>query len=68
MTARGASRITDPLVHHGRHFGRTIHALCNLDALIKNGLLRMGELADDPEESFTAQYVFFFSFSHLGDI
>lgn len=52
---RKKPRVTDPLVHHGRHFGRTIHALCNVDALIKNGLLRMGELADEPEETFTAQ-------------
>jgi hypothetical protein len=46
-------RHTDPLVHHGRHFGRTVHSLCNVSALITNGLLRLGELADEPEESFT---------------
>ena len=45
---------SDPLVGHGRHFGRTVHALCNVNALITNGLLRLGELADEPEESFTA--------------
>ncbi|KAH7913392.1 hypothetical protein BJ138DRAFT_1002389 [Hygrophoropsis aurantiaca] len=45
----------DPLVHHGRHFGRTVHALCNVQALITNGILRLGELADEPEESFTAE-------------
>ncbi|KAG2136732.1 hypothetical protein DEU56DRAFT_871520 [Suillus clintonianus] len=38
---------TDPLVHYGRHFGRT--------ALLTNGILRMGELADTPEENFTAE-------------
>ncbi|KJA21687.1 hypothetical protein HYPSUDRAFT_140274 [Hypholoma sublateritium FD-334 SS-4] len=48
-------RTTDPLVHHGRHFGRSIHALCNIHALINNGIIRMGERADKPEESFTAQ-------------
>ncbi|KJA29576.1 hypothetical protein HYPSUDRAFT_119569, partial [Hypholoma sublateritium FD-334 SS-4] len=46
---------TDPLVHHGRHFGRTIHALCNLHALINNGIIRMGERSEEPEDAFTAQ-------------
>lgn len=49
------SCLANPLVHFGRHFGRTIHALCNVNALITNGLLRLGELADEPEESFTAE-------------
>jgi hypothetical protein len=44
---------SDPLVSHGRHFGRTIHALCNIQTLLTNGLLRLGELADEPEEAFT---------------
>jgi hypothetical protein len=47
---------TDPLVHHGRHFGRTVHALSSISALINNGILRMGELADQPEETFTSEY------------
>jgi hypothetical protein len=50
-----ASRLTDPLVHHGRHFGRTVHALCSLHALITSGLLRDGERSEDPEESFTTE-------------
>ena len=49
------SCLTDPLIHHGRHFGRTIHAMCNVAALLSNGILRMGELADEPEEAFTAE-------------
>lgn len=52
---RKKSRQADPLVSHGRHFGRTVHALCNVQALITNGLLRMGEQADEPEESFLAE-------------
>ncbi|KAG6914296.1 hypothetical protein DXG01_001249 [Tephrocybe rancida] len=28
----------DPYVGHGRHFGRTIHALCRIQAIINNGL------------------------------
>jgi hypothetical protein len=46
---------TDPLVHHGRHFGRTVHALCTVNALIVNGMLRMGELAERPEDTFTQE-------------
>ncbi|KAG2045968.1 hypothetical protein BDR06DRAFT_840534, partial [Suillus hirtellus] len=45
----------DPLVHYGHHFGRTVHALCNFQALLMNGILRMGELAGIPEENFTAE-------------
>lgn len=45
--------MTDPLVHHGRHFGRTIHALCRIHSLIINGILREVEQADEPEESCT---------------
>lgn len=48
-------RSTDPLVHSGRHFGRTIHALCNIYALVNNGIIRMGERSEEPEEAFTAQ-------------
>jgi len=44
---------TDPLVHHGHHFGRTVHALCRVHTLLTNGILRKGEYADKPEESFT---------------
>lgn len=48
---------TDPLTHHGRHFGRTIHAFCTISALVNNGVLRLRELAEKPEEQFTNQYV-----------
>jgi hypothetical protein len=51
--------MSDPLVHHGRHFGRTVHALCSMHALITNGILRDGERADDPAESFTAECVIY---------
>jgi hypothetical protein len=52
-----ASCGTDPLIHHGRHFGRTVHALCSIKALITNGLLRMGELEERSEETLTYEYV-----------
>ncbi|KAH6897576.1 hypothetical protein BKA70DRAFT_1116126 [Coprinopsis sp. MPI-PUGE-AT-0042] len=29
---------TDPLVHHGRHFGRAVQAFCRVQALITQGL------------------------------
>ena len=43
----------DPLVHHGRHFGRAIHAFCNVQTLILNGLQTMYDDAPD-DESLTA--------------
>jgi hypothetical protein len=54
-SSRHLSSTSDPLVHHGRHFGRTLHAMTNVQALLTNGLLRMVELADRPEETFTAE-------------
>jgi hypothetical protein len=54
--------ISDPLISHGRHFRRTVHALCNVQALLTNGLLRLGEQADEPDESFTTEWV---QYSHL---
>ncbi|KAH6908042.1 hypothetical protein BKA70DRAFT_1104179 [Coprinopsis sp. MPI-PUGE-AT-0042] len=42
---------TDPLVHHGRHFGRSIYAFVNIYALIINGLAAEQADEDDiPEE------------------
>lgn len=42
--------LSDPLVHHGRHFGRAIFAFANVRALITNGLSRLGEEDVDIEE------------------
>jgi hypothetical protein len=47
----------DPLVHHGRHFGRTVHAMTKIQALLTNGLLRTAELDESPDEQFTAECV-----------
>lgn len=41
-----ASLISDPLMHHGRHFGRAIYSFCNVKALITNSLSR---IVDDIE-------------------
>lgn len=49
------SRTSDPLTHHGRHFGRTVHAMCNVQALITNGFLQMA--AEIPEEDLPSQCV-----------
>ncbi|TEB39957.1 hypothetical protein FA13DRAFT_1618760 [Coprinellus micaceus] len=35
---------TDPLVGHGRHFGRTIRTFCRIHTLITNGLTRTMQL------------------------
>jgi len=43
-------------MHHGRHFGHAIHAFCTISALLNNGILRIGELAEQPEEAFTHEY------------
>jgi hypothetical protein len=48
---------TDPLMHHGRHFRRTVHALCTVGALLNNGIIRMGELAEQAENTLTQEYV-----------
>lgn len=53
---------SDPLVHHGRHFGRTVFALCNFQALLNNGILRMVELPDRPLESLSPEFVHLFPF------
>ncbi|RDB18332.1 hypothetical protein Hypma_000416 [Hypsizygus marmoreus] len=45
---------SDPLIHHGRHFGRMVNALCNVFSLLTNGILRLVERCEEPDESFTA--------------
>ena len=49
------SRVSDPLVHYGRHFGRAAHAMCSIQALLTNGILRMGEGGEVVEESLTPE-------------
>lgn len=46
------STIADPLVHHGRHFGRTIHAFCQVQALLNNGIVREMDMLDTNEARF----------------
>ena len=55
----------DPLVHHGRHFGRTVYAMCNVRSLITDALLWLEESDDGEisEESLTTEYIVFFGWS-----
>ncbi|EGO02661.1 hypothetical protein SERLA73DRAFT_47911 [Serpula lacrymans var. lacrymans S7.3] len=45
--------VQDPLVHHSCHFGRAIHAFCNVQGLIENRIEHM--ISDQPEEEFIAE-------------
>ncbi|KAG1862623.1 hypothetical protein F4604DRAFT_1882268 [Suillus subluteus] len=45
---------SDPLISHGRHFGRTVFALCNFPSLLTNGILRLEQMEDAPLEDFSA--------------
>jgi hypothetical protein len=51
------SRTSDPLVHYRRHFGRAVHVMCSIQALLTNGILRMGEEGEVVEESLTPEQV-----------
>ncbi|KAG2092933.1 uncharacterized protein F5147DRAFT_747980 [Suillus discolor] len=46
---------SDPLVSHGRHFGRTVFALCNYPSLLTNGILQLEQLEDASIEDFSAE-------------
>jgi hypothetical protein len=48
---------SNPLVLHGRHFGRTVFALCNYPALLTAGILRLEELQDSSIEDYPAEWV-----------
>ncbi|TDL18751.1 hypothetical protein BD410DRAFT_842620 [Rickenella mellea] len=43
LPARVKPGRSHPLLHFGRHFGRTVHAMCNVRALITHGLVRIAE-------------------------
>jgi len=51
------SCVSDPLIHHGRHFGRTHHALCSIRVLLRNGLLRQERLATNGSNVLTIRFV-----------
>ena len=66
----GIRHSSNPLVHHGRHFGRTVYAMCNVRLLITNGLLRLKESdgGEVSEESLTFEYVFRLIYSSHGHL
>ena len=46
------------MVHHGRHFGRTVHTMCSVQALIMNSLVLMAESDREvQEETLTFEFV-----------
>ncbi|KAG2136453.1 hypothetical protein DEU56DRAFT_871539 [Suillus clintonianus] len=55
MGPRKRASLSDPLVSHGRHFGRTVFALCNYPSLLTNGILRLEQMEDTPLEDFSAE-------------
>ncbi|KAG1837997.1 hypothetical protein F4604DRAFT_1885625 [Suillus subluteus] len=55
MGPRKKASTSDPLVSHGRHFGRTVFALCNYPSLLTNSILRLEQLEDAPLEDFSAE-------------
>jgi hypothetical protein len=50
------SRTGDPLIGHGRHFGRTVHTMCSVQALITKCIVYLEE---EPvaEETLTYEFV-----------
>lgn len=52
-----ASRAGDPLIYHGRHFGRTVHAMCNVQVLLTQGVERLASTEVVAEESLTLEYI-----------
>ncbi|KAG2750658.1 hypothetical protein P692DRAFT_20729385 [Suillus brevipes Sb2] len=55
MGPRKRASTSDPLVSHGRHFGRTVFALCNYPSLLTNGILRLEQMEDTPLEDFSSE-------------
>src|ERR1700733_10392208 len=42
---------SDPLVHHGRHFCRTVHDMCRIHALLTQSIIRAVEQTADDDLS-----------------
>ncbi|KAG1842189.1 hypothetical protein DFJ58DRAFT_666086 [Suillus subalutaceus] len=55
MLILSTSSLSDLLVSHGRHFARTVFALCNYPSLLTNGILRLEQMEDTPLEDFSAE-------------
>ncbi|KAG1907982.1 uncharacterized protein F5891DRAFT_1124743 [Suillus fuscotomentosus] len=57
---------SNPLVLHGRHFGRTVFSLCNYPALLTAGIPRLEELQDSHIEDYPAEVFMNLIDSYLG--
>ena len=45
-------------MHHGRHFCRTIHAMCNIYALLSQSVIHEAEReGKDEDEDYTAEFI-----------
>ena len=64
-TDQDFSLLTDPLVHHGHHFGHTAHALCCVHTLLTNSILHEVEQEAEPLESLSKEWVYHQSFPCL---
>ncbi|KIJ19527.1 hypothetical protein PAXINDRAFT_8015 [Paxillus involutus ATCC 200175] len=47
--------VQDPLVHHGHHFGHVVHSFCNIQTLLTNGMILMGDLEERGMEALSQQ-------------
>ncbi|EGO04598.1 hypothetical protein SERLA73DRAFT_44873 [Serpula lacrymans var. lacrymans S7.3] len=57
MTNTLCSCHANPLVHHGQHFGQTIHALCNVQTLLMNRIVWLRELTHQNEKDLKFELV-----------
>lgn len=59
LLSQAVSGVTDPVVHAGRHFGRTVNSVIPTRTLITNGLRRMVKLKLEkiPLEDFPKKLV-----------
>ena len=54
------------MVHHGQHFGRTVHAMCSVQVLITNSLVLMAESDGEvQEETLTFEFVLILGCSYF---
>ncbi|KAG2088016.1 uncharacterized protein F5147DRAFT_748483 [Suillus discolor] len=65
--AQGRSS-SDPLISHGRHFGRTVFALCNYPSLLTNGILRLEQMKEIPLEDFCTENGSEEEILHVGEL
>ncbi|KAG0698881.1 hypothetical protein DFH29DRAFT_983712 [Suillus ampliporus] len=55
IPSKRATSLSDPLISHRCHFGRTVFTLCNYPSLLTNGILRLEKMEETPLEDFTAE-------------